>query len=327
VRFAEDLGALLSQRRRTPALAGVLLSVALLISGCATAPSRALFEQQWSGQWPERVLLERVPFFPSDDTLCGPASLAMVAQAAGSRVTPAALTPQVYLPGRQGSLQVEMLATARRQGLVPYRLRPTMAALLDEVAAGEPVLVLQNLSLPIAPQWHYAVVVGYDRATQSVLLHSGSTPRMAMTLATFEHTWARSGRWAVRVAAPGQLPVTAEASAWAAAVAPLERVDPAAASAAWQAALARWPDHRISLLGLGNAAYARGERARAAAAYQAAVQTHPDFADAWNNLAQVRLELGDPSGAASAIGRAVALGGPRQDDYQRLQRRIAEAVR
>jgi len=316
-----------SQRRCTPALAGVLLSAVLLMSGCATAPSRGLFEQQWSAQWPERVLLERVPFFPQDDTLCGPASLAMVAQAAGSQVTPEALTPQVYLPGRQGSLQVEMLAAARRQGLVPYPLRPTMAALLEEVAAGEPVLVLQNLSLPMAPQWHYAVVIGYDRKAQTVLLHSGTTPRMAVPLATFEHTWARSGRWAVRVAAPGRLPATAEPDVWAAAVAPLERVDPAAAGAAWQAALARWPQHRISLLGLGNAAYAQGQRARAAVAYQAAVQAHPDFADAWNNLAQVRLELGDRASAAIAIGRAVALGGPRQEAYQRLQRQIAEVQR
>ena len=327
MRSAEVRHALPSQRRCTPALAGVLLSVVLLVSGCASAPSRALFEQQWSAQWPERVLLERVPFFPQNDTLCGPASLAMVAQAAGSRVTPEALTPQVYLPGRQGSLQVEMLAAARRQGLVPYPLRPTMAALLDEVAAGEPVLVLQNLSLPIAPQWHYAVVVGYDRRAQTVLLHSGTTPRMVMPLATFEHTWARSGRWAVRVAAPSRLPATAEADPWAAAVAPLERVDAAAASAAWQAALVRWPDHRISLLGLGNAAYAQGQRARAAAAYQAAVQAHPDFADAWNNLAQVRLELDDRTGAVTAIGRAVALGGPRQEGYLLLQRRIAEAGR
>jgi tetratricopeptide (TPR) repeat protein len=286
-----------------------------------------VFEQGWSPQWPEQVLLAQVPFFSQDDTLCGPASLAMVAQAAGRQVTPEELTPQVYLPGRQGSLQVEMLAAARRQGLVPYKLRPTMAALLDELAAGEPVLVLQNLSLPIAPQWHYAVVVGYHRATQTVLLHSGTTPRMAMPLATFEHTWARSGRWAVRVSAPSRLPATAEADAWSAAVAPLERVKPAAASEAWRAALLRWPDHRISLLGLGNAAYAQGLLAQATSAYGAAVQAHPDFADAWNNLAQVRLELDDYAGAVTAIGRAVALGGPRQEGYLLLQRRITEAAR
>jgi tetratricopeptide (TPR) repeat protein len=202
-----------------------------------------------------------------------------------------------------------------------------MVALLDEVAAGQPVLVLQNLSLPMAPQWHYAVVVGYDRAAQTVLLHSGTTPRLALPLATFEHTWARSGRWAVRVTAPDRLPVTAEPDTWAAAVAPLERVNPAAAAEAWRTALRRWPDHRISLLGLGNAAYAQGHLTQAAAAYGAAARAHADFADAWNNLAQVRLELGDRSGATEAIARAVALGGPRLADYQQLQRRIGGSGR
>jgi hypothetical protein len=304
-----------------------LLSVALLFAGCATAPSIAVFEQGWSASWPERVLLAEVPFFAQDDTLCGPTSLAMVAQAAGSSVTPQVLTPQVYLPGRQGSLQVEMLAAARRHGLVPYTLAPTLAALLDEVAAGAPVLVLQNLSLPIAPQWHYAVVIGYDRAAQTIVLHSGTTPRLVMPLATFEHTWARSDRWAVRVAAPDQLPSTAQPDAWAQAVASLERIDPVAASTAWRAALSRWPDHRISLLGLGNAAYVQGQREPAATAYLAAVQAHPDFADAWNNLAQVRLEQGKRAAAAEAIARAVALGGPRLADYKALQRRIGAAPR
>lgn len=272
-------------------------------------------------------MLAQVPFFAQDDTLCGPASLAMVAQAAGSAVTPEALTPLVYLPGRQGSLQVEMLAAARRQGLVPYRLQPSLVALMNEVAAGEPVLVLQNLSLPIAPQWHYAVVVGYDRAAQTVLLHSGTTPRLVMPLATFEHTWGRSDRWAVRVTAPGQLPATANADAWAAAVAPMERVNAAAAAEAWRTALVRWPDHRISLLGLGNATYALGQLASAATAYETAVQLHPDFADAWNNLAQVRLDLDDLPGAGRAIDRAVALGGVRLGSYQRLQHRIAAKLR
>jgi hypothetical protein len=33
--------------------------------------------------------------------------------------------PQVYLPARKGSLQVEMLAAARRHGLVSYQLAPS----------------------------------------------------------------------------------------------------------------------------------------------------------------------------------------------------------
>lgn len=313
-------------RPATPALAGVVLCAALLLGGCATPPQTAALQRDWPAQLPARVLLDQVPLLaqPGDD-LCGPASLAMVAQAAGRPVSVDELTPQVYLPGRRGALQVEMMAATRRHGLVPYPLAPELDALLRELAAGQPVLVLQNLSLPMAPVWHYAVAVGYDRASGELILHAGQTERQRLPLSTFEHTWARSGRWALRVAVPQAIPVTAQADDWARAVAALERVDARAAQAAWAAALQRWPGHRASLLGAGNTAYALGQREQAGQAYAETVRLHPDFADAWNNLAQVRLEQGHKAQALEAIARAVALGGPRLADYRALQAQIESA--
>lgn len=312
------------QARTSPALAGLVLCVALALGGCATAPQMAALERNWPAAWPDQMLLGTVPFFAQDDHLCGPASLAMVAQAAGRPVTPAQLTPQVYLPGRQGALQVEMLTAARRQGLVPYLLASDLQALLAEVVAGEPVLVLQNLGLSLSPLWHYAVVIGYDRATQDLILHSGTTARQRMPVSTFEQTWARSGHWALRVTPPARLPATAQPEPWARAVAALERVDPPAAYAAWATALQRWPNDRSALLGLGNTAHAMDQRERAVEAFEAATQAHPDWADAWHNLAQVRLDLGRLPAAQDAAGRAVALGGPRLATYQALQRQIAQ---
>jgi tetratricopeptide (TPR) repeat protein len=304
-------------RWTTPALAGVVACV-LLLAGCATPPQVAQLQRDWPSKLPERVLLEQVPFYAQDDFLCGPATLAMVAQAAGSTATPEALTPQVYLPGRQGALQQEMLAATRRQGLVAYPLAPRLDALLAEVASGQPVLVLLNLSLPIRPMWHYAVVMGYDREQGEILMHSGTTPRMPVALSTFERMWARAEHWAFRVTPPQRLPVTADADGWAVAVAALERVNAGAAQTAYVAALDAWPRHRISLLGWGNTAYALGQREQAARAYEATTKAYPDFADAWHNLAQVRLELGRLPAARAAAREAVKLGGPRLAAYQTL---------
>ena len=305
----------------TPALAGVVLC-GLLLTGCATAPQTAALQRTWPTQLPQQVLLNRVPFHPQEDLLCGPATLATVAQAAGSSVTPEQLTPQVYLPGRQGALQTEMLAATRRQGLVAYPLAPDLQTVLTEVASGHPVLVLQNLSLPFKPMWHYAVVVGFDQTQKQVVLNSGTTQRMRLSMSTFENTWARSSHWAVRVSPPDQLPVTAQADDWAVAVAALERSSPLAAQTAYATGLKKWPSHRISLLGLGNTAYALGQRAEAAQAFEATTRAHPDFADAWNNLAQVRLELGQLPAAQRAARQAVALGGARQENYQTLLQNI-----
>lgn len=302
-------------------MAGVVLC-GLLLTGCATPPQSAELQRTWPAQLPQRVLLDQVPFHPQEDLLCGPATLAMVAQAAGSSVTPEQLTSQVYLPGRQGALQTEMLAATRRQGLVAYPLAPDLQTVLTEVASGHPVLVLQNLSLAFSPMWHYAVVVGYDRANKQVLLHSGTTARMVLPMSTFENTWARSSHWAVRVSRPDQLPVTAQPDDWAVAVSALERSSPQAARTAYATVLRKWPQHRISLLGLGNTAHALGQRAEAAQAFEATTRAHPDFADAWNNLAQVRLELGQVPAAQQAAQQAVALGGVRLANYQSLLQNI-----
>jgi len=307
---------------RAPALAGVLLCVAILLSACATPPQLSQLEQSWPADVPAHVELKQVPFYPQEDYECGPAALAMAATAAGLSVRPEQLVEQVYLPGRKGSLQQEMLAAGRRQGLLSYVLAPRLEAVLREVAAGHPVIVFQNLSLPLYPVWHYAVVVGYDRDEGLLRLHSGRSERTAMSLATFERTWARGGHWAMVALSPKRLPATAEPDGHAAAVAALERVQPQAALAAYMRALQAWPAHRASLLGVGNVAYALDQRERAAAAYRHAVRMHPDFADAWNNLAQVLLEQGRRREASQAVAKAVALGGPRLPRYLELQASI-----
>lgn len=311
----------LPHSRTSPALAGFFVCVALWLAGCAT-PQVGQLAQQWPSDLSQQALLTSVPFFPQEDHECGPAALAMVLRSAGLPVEPEQLVSQVYVPGRQGTLQTELLVSARRHGLPAYVLQPSVAAVLREVAAGNPVLVFQNLGLSAWPVWHYAVVIGFDRARNQLLLHSGRTAQLAMSLFTFERTWARGDHWAMVALPVAQVPVTAQADSFAQSIAALERLHVAPARAAYAAALRQWPTHRVLLLGLGNTAYALGDLTGAGAAYAQAVQAHPNFADAWNNLAQVQWEQGALPDAAASVARAVALGGPRLADYQTLQQTI-----
>lgn len=172
---------------------GRLLAAAvalLLLAGCATQ-TRALLAAPRSG--PAQHELTATPFYAQERYQCGPAALAMLLGAAAIETTPDALVPEVYLPGREGSLQLELLAAGRRHGALAATIAPGMRSLLAELDAGHPVLVLQNLSLPIFPKWHYAVAIGYDLDQGQIILRSGTTERMAMPLSTFENTWARSG--------------------------------------------------------------------------------------------------------------------------------------
>jgi len=271
------------------------------------------------------VSLSSVPFFPQDEYQCGPAALAMVLAADGLAVAPEALVPQVFLPARGGSLQAEMLATARRHGRLAVVLPARLDAVLTEVAAGRPVIVLQNLSLPLAPRWHYAVLIGFDLARQQVTLHSGKTAGQTLPLPLFERTWARSGHWAMVAVRPERLPATPDAESLLAAAVALERSDAGAARRAYEALAAHNPDLYGAWLGLGNTRHAAGDLAGAAQAFMRATQADPRAADAWNNLALTRLALGQLDEARRAAQRAVAIGGPRAARYRETLAAIERA--
>ncbi len=246
------------------------------------------------------------PFVSGDQDLCGPAALAMVLRSVGLAGEVSVLRDQVYLPGRHGSLQPEMLAGLRRQGALACVLKPELSAVLQEVAAGHPVLLLLNLSLPIWPRWHYLVVVGYDLERREVQVHSGEHAGATWSLDTLEHTWARSGHWAALGLRPGTLPATAQADTLAVTLADFERSQgPAAALPAWRSARDRFPSSLVLGLGCANALLATGQRQAAEQAYGALAAQH-DSAVAWNNLAVLKAEQGQRAAARLAWDHAWA---------------------
>lgn len=289
--------------------------IVLLLAGCATQTRTLL--QGPAADLPARIELSSAPFHPQERYQCGPAALATVLGASGFDVAPDVLVAQVYVPAREGSLQPEMLAAARSNGAVSMTIAPRLDALLGEVAAGHPVVVLQNLSLSWAPLWHYAVVIGYDLAQGDIILRSGTTARLTMPLSTFEHTWARSQYWGMMALPPGQLPVSADEEQVVAALVAFEKTAGAKqARKAYDSALQRWPRNAILHFGFGNAAYAAGDKRIAADAFRRTTQLIPEHVAALNNLAMVMAELGDLAQARAAAEKAVALGGPLRDAAQ-----------
>jgi len=296
-------------------LSGVVLLFILLVSGCATQ-TRSLLQDSAS-TLPRQVELSAVPFHPQERFQCGPATLAMSLNAFGIAANPNTLVTQVYVPQREGSLQPEMLAAARRNGAIGMTIAPALNGLLMELAAGNPVIVLQNLSLPWFPLWHYALAIGYDLDHAELILRSGTTERLVLPLSTFEHTWARSGYWGMVTLPPGRLPASADEAMMVQSLVAFEKAaDPTKARKAYEAALRRWPRNATLQLGFGNTAYAAGDRIAAANAFRNAVHAHPDNAAAYNNLATVLAELGEYDQASRAAEKAIALGGPWRDTAQ-----------
>jgi tetratricopeptide (TPR) repeat protein len=248
--------------------------------------------------------LRQTPFFPQDVHQCGPAALATVLVAGGIETTPELLTPQIFVPGREGSLQVELLATARRYDRVPLRIGRELADLRAALADGQPVLVLQNLGLRHWPRWHYAVVIGFDAAADRFLLRSGTTFRESLLAQNFLASWDRADRWAFVVTTVDSIPEHANVEAWIAAAAPFEslgRLD--LAEQAYESALRKWPDSALVWQGIANVRHARGRGTEAEQALRRALEIRPQEAAARNNLAYLLLERGCPSAARQELNR------------------------
>jgi hypothetical protein len=256
------------------------------------------------------IELAATPFIPQTRFHCGPAALATALGAAGIAADVERLGDEVFLPARSGTLQLEMVAGARRQGAVASRIPATLEAALRELKAGHPVLVLQNLGLSFAPTWHYAVLIGADVERGEVVLRSGTVEREVMAMSTFEHTWQRAGGWALVVLPPGRWPATAEPAAVVEAAVGFERAAPGArATAVYRSAIERIGANPTLAIGLANSLHAAGDLRAAEAAFADAAQRFRST-PAWINLAHTRLALGDTAGAREALAQVRALADP-----------------
>ena len=319
----------MTRKRLFPARlrAGIFMAALVLATGCAQlVPQTVALRSGWPDGVAQATQIPAVPFFPQEEYQCGPAALATVLGFTGTLATPETLVSQVFLPARQGSLQLEMLAAPRRYGRVPYLLAPRYADLLREVAAGNPVLVLQDVGT-LLTQWHYAVVTGFDYDAGELYLRSGTRPRQAIPFTAFERTWIKSGYWAMVVTAPDRIPATAVEESWVAAVLAMARVgDPAAAMQAHASALARWPDNLPAAIALANLHHARGALMEAAAVLRKARQQHPQSVIVMNNLAQTLSDQGRHGEALTLIEQAADAQSPFAAEVRATRQQILQQV-
>lgn len=301
------------------------LFVFWILTGCSTIPPSV----SNYGPAPSPIELVDTPFYPQEQFQCGPAALMTVLTASGVGTTLDAISRQVYLPARQGSLQTEILAASRAAERVPYVLEPGLSSITSELAVGRPVLVLQNLGVSWAPRWHYAVVVGADADSKRIILRSGTDERRVVRTPVFLRTWRRSNFWAVSTLTPGELPASPDRNRYVEAVAGLEETGHTlAARDAWKAGLTQWPDDSVLLFGLANAQYALGEFSAAELLFLVMLRNDETLLIARNNLAMTLAAQGRTSEALEQIDIALkrASDSPLLEELLDTQSTILTAV-
>lgn len=245
----------------------------------------------------------------------------------GLQTTPAAVAPEVFTPSLKGSLQTAIVSASRRHGRVAYPVS-RMDALIKELSAGHPVIVLQNLGLSWVPVWHYSLAIGYDLMDGVIILHSGKTARKLLSLDVFRRTWARSNYWGLMTLPPGILPAAAEENVYITAVIGLERAKRwKDALKCYAAVLDRWPSSYAAHIGMGNCYYAMGDLKGAESVFRGMVFRFPDKGAAYNNLAQVLAEQHKYPEALAAIESAIHIDGPFVVEYQKTLDEIQKKMK
>ena len=162
---------------------------------------------------PQRVELSGT-FYRGQSYQSGPQVLASLLSQQGIVITPGLLEKPLRLPGAQAQLQQNMQNLAREYGLLVYPLASDLPALLTQVAAGYPVMVRFTEGSAFWAEPRYAILAGYDRQKQTVLLRAGMSRRALMSFNSFESAYKEAGGWAVLLQKPNQIPANVDRQRW-----------------------------------------------------------------------------------------------------------------
>ena len=281
------------------------LVLSLVASGCTGFINKAdsLPPIEWDAK---AIELTTTPFFPQTQYQCGPASLATVLKASGLNIDAATLVGEVYIPDRKGALQVEMIAAVRRHGRTPYQIDNDLQSIIDQLRHGLPVLVLLTLGYSALPVYHYAVVIGYEPDSDSLIMRSGEDYRLLMSRHQFLSAWSKSGNWALAVPSPGKLPANVNVERYLGAVIALESVGQwHAAQQSYLSVLSKWPENTLARFGLANSLRSQGKLTEAVDQYRQVLKQDTDHRPARNNLADTLLRLGRCDDALSVLEPAL----------------------
>jgi tetratricopeptide (TPR) repeat protein len=217
-----------------------------------------------------------------------------------------------------------MAVATRRHEMLPYKLDPQLTSLFTEIAAGNPVLVLQNLSFEWYPQWHYAVAVGYDLDQHEIILRSGTSRRWVTPIDVFERTWQRADYWALVILPVNEVPRTAQPLSYLQTVYAFEETgNTGIAQKAYQSAAKQWPDSNITWTALGNMALLNKDWQQSVTAFQTAVALDRKSITSWNNLAYALHSYGCGEQSKQALQCALKIA-PDDENLHDSSRELAD---
>jgi len=163
----------------------------LFLAGCG-AMSRDAVVADISTHPGDGYYIKGVPFFPQDQSMCGPAALAGVIGYWGGDTGMNDVAREVYEEKLRGTLPMDLLIYARGRGLDASYYRGSFDDLREKISAGIPLILFLNLGYDAYPVGHYIVAVGYDDRVKAVLAHSAMNWEEVFTYGRLEGYWEKT---------------------------------------------------------------------------------------------------------------------------------------
>ncbi len=165
-------------------LCTLIACLVLSLSACSSAPAK---------KGGDEVFIRGVPFFPQEQYQCGPASLDGVLRYWGSRVTVEEIAGEIFSKSARGTLTIDMLLYAERQGFSASQYSGSPEDLIAKLKAGYPMIVLVDYGVFVYRVDHFMVVIGYD--DNGVIVNSGRSEKEYVGMDDFLRTWKRTNNW------------------------------------------------------------------------------------------------------------------------------------
>lgn len=190
-----------SAMNRVRVVHGLLYFFACLAASACSSPG---FDEISRGVEKAGHYIARVPFFKQAEDDCGPAALASVLGFLGRRRMPAEIRAEVFTPKLRGTLPMDMVQYARRQGLYAESMKGGLGEIETAISKDIPVILLLDLGFGPYRRPHYVVAIGFDRINRMVVMHDGLTENRIMDYDDLVHAWGRAGFWMLIVKEAGQ---------------------------------------------------------------------------------------------------------------------------
>lgn len=142
-------------------------------------------------------IISSVPFFPSKDFQCGPASLAMILNFLGMEITVEEIAKDIYSESAKGTSDFDMIMFAQKKGFKAIQYSGSIEDLKEKIRANKPLIVMTDEGYWFYKKYHFMVVVGFD--SESVIVNSGAQKHKKIKIEDFKKKWKKTGFWTLLI--------------------------------------------------------------------------------------------------------------------------------